>query len=133
MTKEILLAEAKTYIQEKSINAAELGRRCGVHESQMQYYLRGKRQLNDKDAQKIAKFLNIPFESIPKDSKQKQKQRRVPGDAVGIEKDARTSVNTLKRLRRYDTDTKSATVLIQIGMDTLLKVGVSNFNFEPYE
>lgn len=118
MTKEIILTEAMSYMDENDCNATEFANLCGVHPSQMQYYRRGKRKLNDKDAVLIARFLNIPYKS---EEKTKTRIKSIPSsDAVGIRGDAMALVKIYREVRGFATDTDAATELVKIGFKTLI-------------
>lgn len=61
MTKELLLEVVKNYKEENGYSIKLCSDVIGVDERQLGYYLRGKRQMTDRDAELIAKFFGEKY------------------------------------------------------------------------
>lgn len=127
MDKKFIFDMALEYIRDNDLKAAHFAREVGISERQMQRYVNEGKELNDADAEKLYKFFG---EKYPKPMSRNKNDNT---DAISIKGSAKQNALELKRLKKYKYDYTAASVLVRIGWEVVVKTGVDNFDFEPYE
>lgn len=127
MDKIALVEYVRNYIDTEGSNAAEFARNVGVSVRNMQRYVKGETEISDRDVTAICKYFGIPSETPL------EKRKNDNTDAISIKGSAKQNAIELKRFKGYKYDYMAASVLVRIGWETVVKQGINNFDFEPYE
>lgn len=127
MDKQFIFDEAKYYIEKNSLPVSRFAKLVGISERQMQRYLKEGKELNDADAERLYTFFGKEYEKPTK------KKHNDSTDAISIKGSAKQNALELKRLKGYKYDYTAASVLVRIGWEAVVKQGINNFDFEPYE
>lgn len=109
-TKADVIETAKLACKDRGITVAAFARECGINESQMQYYFRGKRTPKDEDIQKICLSLRVPFELVEKDLRRKDKTSNA--EASGIRPEAKAIVKAYQKAIGYKYETDALTDIV---------------------
>ena len=122
----------------------------GIAERRVRGITRERTMPSDTEAVNILRWLQAEgFDYIPPEQRSdtseiiqtekanapipKNKSRADRTDAISIKGSAKQNALDLKRLKNYKHDYIAATVLVRIGWETVIKVGLDNFDFTPYE
>ena len=109
-SKADIIETAKLDCRDRGLSVASFARECGISESQMQYYFRGKRTPKDADVEKICLVLRVPFELVEHDPKRKEKASKA--EASGIRPEARTIVQVFQKAMGYKYETDALTDIV---------------------